>query len=175
MRKKIVKIGQQSTLTYQKKIQKNLSNLLKDSRAKEGMTATKLADCIGLEKSKYCKLESSTEPYSRFVRSYDFLNNLAHIMEINFSDLVHYLENGSFPPAKHGHRDLYQWEVDLLRIFSGVSCVSRNKFIGSFKKNKGTARKALRPFLEFFSESHLFTEFSDITEKLTSIAKKFEK
>lgn len=175
MKKKIVKIGQQSTLAHQKKIQKNLSKLLKDARAKEGLTATKMAAYIDLEKSKYCKLESSSDPYSRFVRSYDFLNNLANILDITFSDLVHYLESGSFPPAKHGHRDLYQWEVDLLRIFSGVSCVSRNKFIESFAKDKRLAKRAIRPFLDFFSETFLFTEFSDITEKLTAIAKRFEK
>lgn len=149
---------------YVQDLQRRLSYLLRNYRKERLMSGTEFAEKISVDKSTYSRLENPTIPHKRFVRSIQFINDLAKYLQLSPTEFIYYLTTGKALQVTLGNgRTLYQWEKDILSIFSKLPIRTRRSFIE--KANHLGDRKDKKD-LEFFIGLYADQERENVNLKL---------
>lgn len=129
-------------------IQKKLSFFLRKYREKNNISSKEMAYRLGYTPSRYCKIESETIPYERFINSIQILRTFAELEDMTIHDFISYID-GEFP--KKRLETIRTWEGEIVDTFRKLKMNLRRDFIEALpittRKEKLLLEKALELFL----------------------------
>ncbi|MBP6219021.1 MAG: helix-turn-helix transcriptional regulator [Oligoflexales bacterium] len=137
----------QSKLQDKKILQKKLSFFLRNHREKNNLSSKEMAYNLGYDPSRYCKIESESLPYDRFINSIGLLKTFANLEGMSLSEFALFLDGESMSYQEQSYR---KWEHKILNTFRKIKMNTRRDFLNLLGKMDKREKEILESCLNIF-------------------------